>query len=109
MNWKEIYLKYKDTELMKQFAGYILDYRPNKAIWYLGEEDMEIKDIWGHLIVFAEVKGWILTMKKVAVVEKEGQFGKYGLIGHFKLLGYYTDNPERSMLWCTDKFFEVAK
>ncbi len=87
MTWQEIYLKYKDSELMKAFFDYVCD---------AGNPDLgklvaicDIQDLWGYLICFAETKG----------IE----------IDDLKTVYYDKDKLEQAMLWCAAKFFEVAK
>ena len=44
MTWQEIYNKYKDSELMKEFKEYFIDNRRSKRIFAY----LNIKDIWGY-------------------------------------------------------------
>ena len=53
MTWQEIYNKYKDTELMKEFEEWCKIFI----------EIATIKDIWGYLVCFAETKGVIMDIK----------------------------------------------
>ncbi len=62
--WQYIYEKYEDTNLMKQFVWYmskiILE---NKGLCeiHVGN-DLDIQEVWGMLIVFAETKGYKLLL-----------------------------------------------
>jgi len=104
MTWQEIYTKYKDTKLMKEFDKYTQQFSLLE-VWIMTSN---IKDIWGYLIVFAETKGWkfllneeVGTKRWGAEVEKYKECTPY----LFEIL----DNIEQAMLWCADKFFEVSK
>ena len=106
--WIEIYKKYKDTELMKEF---IIE---SKIYLYGGEikiRNANIKDLWGHLICFAEMKGIIIDITIRESYRKVGLF--WDMNKNVSLSSHY--NPpkeqkrwEQSMLWCANKFFEIG-
>ena len=104
MNWQEIYKKYKDSELMDKFNMYVYDNEGES----IGDSTSNIKDIWGYLIVFAETKGWELSITTY-------DFGESKPKGFVSVVAYQADDYtraratlEQAMLWCADKFFEVA-
>ncbi len=119
MTWKEIYNKYKDTELMKEFYFYWYQFQKydelQKMLGQIKAKEyaeihggLSIKDIWGYLIVFAETKGWYLEYGNIM-----GE--KYLVSVHninVRKNGYIYDqvekNLEQAMLWCADKFFEIG-
>ena len=103
MKWQEIYKKYKDSELMDKFNMYVYDNEGES----IGDSTSNIKDIWGYLICFAETKG--ISIVKGLIAKKTG-INKYGQNEWVELASYKTKKTaEEDMLWCADKFFEVAK
>jgi len=98
MNWKEIYNKYKDTELMLEFGEYVGDndnFPAEVDENYLCDDN--IKDIWGYLIVFADIRHYLIDRESLADSFTETYH-----------LSSTNDRVEQAMLWCADKFFEVA-
>ena len=113
MDWQEIYTKHKDTELMKEFIDYWYGYFVKHGVSPLAFLMCDIKDIWGYLICFAETKKeyiqlewdyledenkWLGTIIKNHPAEND-EFEKIQMF----------NTAEQAMLWCADKFFEVAK
>ena len=113
MTWLETYKKYKDSELMKEFKDYLYD---------AGSPDIghlvyisDIKNIWGYLICFAETKGYIFDFCRY-----RGEFNvsihqdvtKKGFAEYYATKTYsfpiLFKTQEQAMLWCANKFFEVA-
>ncbi len=88
-NWSGVYNKYKDSELMKEFREYFIDKRRSKRIFAY----LDIKDIFGYLICFAETKGYNLCIIVGRRIAKSITMDKMNL--------------EQAMLWCTNKFFEI--
>ena len=107
MNWQDIYKKYKDIEWMKEFAQHILGYSKERAVWYLGEDDCEIQDIWGYLICFAETKGIQIDIQFQRQAKKVFEVGIYYNIADYKKEEVEM-NYEQAMLWCANKFFELG-
>ena len=109
MNWKEIYKKYEDTELMAEF------WEKNKLMLGIMDFDeldnFHIKDIWGYLIVFAETKGYLFYMDYEILSDVDNWQGtivdKDNIVKSTSHPNY--KSVEQSMLWCADKFFEVTK
>lgn len=106
MNWRKIYEKYKDTELMKEFMKYIDD---GTVRWkdLIYRKTINIKDIWGYLIVFAETKGYklLLSYNHCLISELVGSkvFANSYETGESQL-----KDSEQAILWCTNKFFEIG-
>lgn len=109
-SWTEIYNKFKDTELMKEFEDYCcID---NKEYFVI--DCLEIKDIWGYLICFAETKG-----VDVAIVRNydsgQSNYEKecVGRVHRFSSVSSpicpTKNSVEDAMLWCANKFFEITK
>ena len=103
--WEEIYLKYKDTELMKEFRDW--HWGKNGGV-VLSRGYANIKDIWGYLICFAETKDYRISIwhyvchLNVSIFQKKT--GKWK-----RITVQHSDTIEAGMLYCADKFFEVAK
>ena len=96
MTWTEIYNKYKDTELMKEFRQYA------KVVSTSGFEWTDIRSAFGWLICFAETKGQrmdydLLEEYGNVCIDQEGKETGEGMV------------METAMLWCADKFFENAE
>jgi len=90
MTWQELYKKYKDTELMKEFAEFIykeLGYKKDRARFFLSETGWGIKDIYGYLFCFAKSE-YDYDLEKT-------------IIGSLDV-----GTPEKLMLYRTNKFFE---
>ena len=116
MTWQKIHNKYKDSELMKEFEQYS---KLGIDIWGL-----HIKDIWGYLICFAETKEIQVYIRKFDSWQSckgkpEARSWDYGNIHRYSKTGRnghrriaegsnHLRTPEQAMLWCADKFFEVA-
>lgn len=109
MTWQEIYKKHKDSELMKEFLAYckkecVQTYKEDFDL--LDWKEYNIKDIWGYLICFAETKGYYFdaeTSYSIALVKTYKEANK------ILCRGTYDDKTvEETMLWCANKFFEVA-
>ena len=106
MIWQEIYNKYKDSELMQEFRKFWYDKKRN--CYYLHIQD--IKDIIGYLICFAETKGYFFyitydsDLKTFANIQVPNNKHESVLAEKRKF-----KNIEQAMLWCVDKFFEVAE
>ena len=107
MTWQEIYSKYKYILLMDEFLAYMFDERH----WKFNDNDMinfNIKDIWGYLICFAETKDYRISIChyvchiNVSIFQKKTEKWKRITVRH-------SDTIEAGMLYCADKFFEVAK
>ena len=69
-----------------------------------------IKDIWGYLIIFAWTKKITIELHSfinakwlgiITDTKNDDDFSNEETLQH--------KEPEQSMLWCADKFFEVAK
>ena len=113
MTWQDICAKYKDTELMKEFRNHYFD---EKGV-FLDKEDRKeydgfvenIKDIWGYLICFAETKK--ISFEVQNGINYQRRFYGTFIRKHFgsTLAHKSLDTFEQSMIWCADKFFEVAK
>ncbi len=121
MTWQEIYNKYKDSELMKEFMYFYLPFHKSELDCYYNETigghtrmaieeeiaDLKIlkniKDIWGYLICFAETKQIYINLEW-ATLDRSW----YGFVvnesNHFAEED--GDDVEQAMLWCADKFFE---
>lgn len=106
MTWTKICEKHRDSESIYEFADFVCK---KINIWggteFVTMLNMDIKDIWGYLICFAETRGYRLS-----------------LFGYLKKWTYsiFTNNLERvtvkhcnsseqAMIWCAKKFFEVVK
>ena len=126
MKWTEIYDKYKDTELMKDF------YECRYAKWRKhllgidcyknhpeGKKEVEklvvgtmefqtIKDIWGYLICFAEMKGYLIEVGKfVGSISKWHNEPEKQYFQHEDFEEGFS-GIEQAMLWCANKFFEIG-
>ena len=101
MNWKEIYLKYKDTELMKELEKSLgCSYDLSKYT---------IQEAWGIIICFAEEdKGIEIFAPDCQIWDTKKDnyvlLAEHGECGDGKQMEF-----EQAMLWCADKFFEVVK
>ena len=106
MTWQEIYNKYKDTELMKEFREWCHKIRSelgSQSIMLTNKQffgQTDIKDIWGYLICFAETIGQrmdydLLEEYDNVCIDQEGKETGEGMV------------METAMLWCADKFFEI--
>ena len=124
MTWKKnIYEKYKDTKLMKEFWVWVFKqknfvFTPETSqstidnIQRIHKKSRNIKDIWGYLVVFAETKGYGLTidvssnqqLPRVLAIMSDLNDEVNTLINRGEL-----NEIEEMQLWCVDKFFEVAK
>ncbi len=115
MTWNEIYKKYEDTELMKEFLtkDHVSEKVYNKKGMLEIMESYGIKDIWGYLIVFAETKGYDLRISHH--YKPNGiRYCYDGSLQHQTLGVNYPESKQikkvkQAMLWCADKFFEVGK
>jgi len=105
MNWTEIYLKYKDTELMKDFCMHMMRYMTEVLGQY------KIQGVWGYLLCFAETKGNCITMVTAWSDEETYTYsGRIVMREKDNIVGSKTCNTlEQAMLWCANKFFEVSK
>jgi len=104
-DWNEIYNKYNDTELMEEFTEYLTDgiYKSydcftesNILVTNKLFEQINIKDIWGYLICFAETK--------------EGMVSR--LMVQFAFDINIAENPltaEEAMIRSAEVFFENAQ
>ena len=112
VNWTDIYTKYKDTELMKEFTMY-LGYGNGKSVvdWNDINDFWDIKDIWGYLICFAETKGYTFFINDEGTVNNKTNFTAYisEIYGRRIAQGTNLQPIEQALIWCADKFFEVAK
>jgi len=74
-------------------------------------ESFDIKDIWGYLICFAETKGNCITMVTAWSDEETYTYsGRIVMREKDNIVGSKICNTlEQAMLWCANKFFEVAK
>ncbi len=105
-NWSGVYNKYKDSELMKEFRKYFIDKRRSKRIFAY----LDIKDIWGYLICFAETKGIYIYIDKKPMDEYGDQINwEYEIEDHNTGKCYIEnfETSEQAMLWCATKFFEI--
>jgi len=95
--WYDIYRKYRESDLMKEFRIWLLEEQQQTALI----EVVDIQTIWGWLICFAETKGIHLEKGLIATKQHDGWI----------ILAQDTKKKkqEEYMLWCADKFFEVAK
>ena len=109
LTWQEIYKKYKDTELMKEFDVYLDEQMeiPQEVLdMCCGAEKMNIKDIWGYLICFAE--------DYLFYIDYDGEFNLFDASIIDKESNTVIDSDtgnksqEECMLWCADKFFEIS-
>jgi len=108
MTWQDIYLKYKDTELMKEFGEYVGDndnFPAEVDENYLCDDN--IKDIWGYLICFAETKGILINIISTKI-DSTKHFWVNTIDIREAIIQNEADNVEQAMLWCADKFFEVS-
>ena len=108
MNWTDIYTKYKDTTSMKEFSVWHLDNYTNGGYYF---ENSNIKDIWGYLICFAETKGYTFFINDEGTVNNKTNFTAYisEIYGRRIAQGTNLQPIEQALIWCADKFFEVAK
>ena len=102
MTWQETYNRYEDSELMKEFGLWA---RTKGIVVNMRHESCNIKDVWGYLICFAETKGFLEIKSRMVrgIRYTNGYF--------YNKKEWYSDNfdnPEQAMLWCANKFFEVA-
>lgn len=121
MIWQEIYKKHKDSELMKEFLLWWLQYfeevisekkaklllsTPAKETFQKMLSEYNIKDIWGYLICFAETKGYRMHPNDNDFICIEKLCKKCGwiVVEETKVIP-----TEQAMLWCADKFFEVTQ
>ena len=119
MTWQEIYKKYKDTKLIKEFIKWYKNntgFTHTQTVMGLFEGgEINIKDIWGYLIVFAETKGYDISLwnmgtcnimwkgdknwRHIAPKRKRGDSRGYA---------HSEKTNEQAMLWVSDKFFEIG-
>lgn len=106
--WQEIYNKYKDTELMKEFV----DWKDNNGGIKVDFWEENIKDIFGYLLIFSEMKGYYIELgSDNGTIYRDDGFNGYEEHRQLYQLAYKNEfeNLEQAMLWCASKFFEVAK
>ncbi len=112
--WTEIYKKYKDAKLMKNFRLFYLQEMlllPREIIDRVDISPYNIKDIWGYLICFAETDGYDL---RIHHYYENGIRTHYGAsLQHVQWGADYPEEEgqktkEKAMLWCADKFFEIG-
>jgi len=117
MNWQDIYKKYGKNKLMVAFWQFCVADMQKKnmdVVIYTNFSKNNIKDIWGYLIVFAETKGYGLTIDVHSDITSPSSVILCFVSdknNHKNLLsqGFEESESEQAMLWCADKFFEIGK
>ena len=107
MTWPEICSKYKDTELMKEFWNWVANKFDVNVIY----RERKIQDIWGYLVCFAETKGYEITNDNFSgTISQLQRYNPQSDDKAYRIIEFEDDfdNIEQAMLWCADKFFEVA-
>lgn len=100
--WKDIISK--ETKLIKEFREYF-----NEGKYHTKSLKFQnIKDIWGYLICFAEMKGYLIEVGKfVGSISKWHNEPEKQYFQHEDFEEGFS-GIEQAMLWCASKFFEVA-
>ena len=106
LKWTDIYTKYKDTELMKEFVAPFQCASEWDDVQY-----KSIKFIWGYLICFAETKGYTFFINDEGTVNNKTNFTAYisEIYGRRIAQGTNLQPIEQALIWCADKFFEATK
>ena len=105
MNWQDILRRYRKTELMVGFTNFVNvndKYHEEVDEYYL--DDDNIKDLWGYLIVFAEMKGIIISIDTSDGSTK----CLCSWVGEDEWTTISNDrDSELGMIWCANKMFEL--
>ncbi len=108
MTWQKTQNKYHNTKLMKEFKQWLK--KQPKFYRIIEFEHLPIQDVFAWLQCFAETKGYFFyitydsDLKTFANIQVPNNKHESVLAEKRKF-----KTQEQAMIWCADKFFEVAE